>query len=106
MKPGLIARSWGCRTPLRHAEGFHRHLLETGVADYRRQAGCRDVRLMRRDSGEVTHFMLLSFWESMDAIRAYAGDEPEIPVLYHGDEVYGLDPDLFVSHYETTAISL
>ncbi len=105
MNSGLIARSWSCRTPLRHADGFHRHLLETGVADYRNQPGCREVCLLRRDSGDIAHFMLLSFWESMDAIRAYAGEKPEIAVLYDGDEAYGLDPDLFVSHYGTIATS-
>lgn len=96
----MIARAWGGRVPLEHARGFHRHLLETGVADYRRQPACLDVQLWRRDEDGWAHFLLLSTWRDMDAIRAYAGQMPGLAVLYRGDEMFGLVPDTTVTHYE------
>jgi hypothetical protein len=100
----VIARSWGGRVPLAHADGFHRHLLATGVADYQRQPGCLDVQLWRRDADGWASFLLLSVWRDLDAIRAYAGDCPEVAVLYPEDDAFGLVPDRSVTHY--TVVSL
>ncbi len=102
----MILRTWGARTTLECADAFHRHLLETGIADYRKIAGCREVHLVRRDEGGVTHFLLLSFWDSLDAIRTYTGENFEVAVLYPGDEAYRLDPDRFVHHFETVSTEL
>lgn len=96
----MIARSWSGRVPLVHARDFHRHLLATGVADYRRTPGCFDVQLWRRDVDHWSTFLLLSVWSDLDAIRAYAGDAYETAVLYPGDDAFGLVPDRFVTHYE------
>jgi hypothetical protein len=41
---------------------------------------------------------------SMDAIRAFAGDTPEVAVLYPGDDAYGLIPDHIVTHYEVSSL--
>ena len=39
----MIVRTWNGRVPSEHSAGFHKHLLATGVADYRAQPGCVDV---------------------------------------------------------------
>jgi quinol monooxygenase YgiN len=95
----MIARSWGGKVPIKHAEGFQRHLIATGVADYRQQPGCLDVQLWRRDGHGWAYFLLLSVWVSMDAIRGYAGERPDVAVLYPKDDAFGLVPDLTVTHY-------
>ena len=46
----MIERSRVRKYPLANAQGFYRHLLKTGVADYRQQAGCLDVRVRRPDA--------------------------------------------------------
>ena len=96
----MIVRTWGGRVPLEHAAGFRQHLLATGVADYRRQPGCVDVQLWRRDQDWWAHFLLVSRWRDSGAVRQYAGERPETAVLYPGDERYGLVPDTIVSHFE------
>jgi len=99
----MIVRTWSGRVPLAHAEGFHAHLSRTGVADYRRQAGCAEIRLWRRDEAGSALFTLVSTWIGMDAIRAYAGDRPEIAVLYPDDDRFELVPDRHVTHHELVA---
>jgi hypothetical protein len=42
----------------------------------------------------------LSFWESMDAVRLFAGDDPEQAVLYPGDEDFLLDTDTPIAHFD------
>jgi len=95
----MIARTWGGKVPEAKAEAFHRHLLRTGIGDYRAHVGCLDVRLWRKDAGGWAHFLLSSVWLDMQAIRAYAGDAPEVAVLYPDDDAFGLVPDLYVAHY-------
>lgn len=96
----MIARIWGGKVPIEHATGFHQHLLTTGVADYHHQPGCIEVLLWRRDVDGWAHFLLSSLWIGMDAIRAYAGDAPELAVLYLEDHAFGLVPDTTVTHHE------
>jgi hypothetical protein len=96
----MIARTWGGQVPLSQAEGFCAHLMRTGVADYRQQPGCHEVRLLRRDGDGWTHFLLLSVWQDMAAIRVYAGEKPEVAVLYPEDDAFGLIPDRTVTHYQ------
>ncbi len=95
----MIVRTWSGRVPLTHGDGFHAHLLATGVADYRSHPGCVDVRMWRSSDGMAATFTLVSLWTDMAAIRAYAGDCPETAVLYPEDGRFALDPDLRVEHH-------
>lgn len=100
----MISRTWGGKVPLPHAAAFHRHLLATGVAAYRQQPACLEVHLWRRDADGWASFFLSSIWRDMDAIRAYAGETPEVAVLYPGDDMYELVPDTTVTHYEVLSL--
>ena len=100
----MIVRTWRGRVPLVHAEDFHAHLRMTGVADYRRQAECVEIRLWRRDEAGSALFTLVSTWTSMSAIRGYAGDSPDIAVLYPDDDRFELVPDRHVEHHDLVSI--
>ncbi|HAS6195043.1 TPA: antibiotic biosynthesis monooxygenase, partial [Vibrio vulnificus] len=43
---------------------------------------------------------LLTYWEDLDCIKSFAGEDISIAKLYPEDEKYKLNPDLHVSHYE------
>lgn len=96
----MIVRSWTGRVPPGNAGAFVDHLEATGINDYRSQPGCLDVRLWRSDEDGWAVFTLISVWNDMDAIRAYAGSAPSVAVLYPGDEALGLVPDTQVRHFE------
>ena len=96
----MIVRSWSGKVPGAHAAGFLDHLRATGVAEYQAEPGCRDVRIWRRDEDGWARFTLVSLWTDMTAIRAWAGDDCAVAVLYPGDEAFGLVPDLRVEHFE------
>jgi heme-degrading monooxygenase HmoA len=70
------------------------------VPDYRATEGNRGVQVLRRDEGGRTHFLLVSLWESWDAIRAFAGDDPERARYYPEDEEFLLELEPRVTHYE------
>jgi heme-degrading monooxygenase HmoA len=56
--------------------------------------------MLRRDDGERTEFVTFSLWESVEAIRAFAGDDIDVAVLYPEDERYLIGGESTVMHYE------
>ncbi len=95
-----IVRLWHGETAVERAEDYFDYLQETGVADYRRTDGNRGVTVLRRREGERAHFLLLSYWDSMEAIEAFAGADVERARYYPEDEDYLLALEPEVTHYE------
>jgi heme-degrading monooxygenase HmoA len=58
------------------------------------------VYALRRVDGDRAHFLLISLWDSMDAIRKFAGPEPEKAVYYPEDKDFLLEFEPNVTHYE------
>lgn len=50
--------------------------------------------------------VVISLWESMDAIRAFAGERPEKAVYFPEDERYLLELEPEVRHYEIGACEM
>lgn len=102
----MVAREWRCRCPLKHRDGFLAYLDETGVKDTTATPGCLGAQVLTRDLDAVAEIVLLTYWESLAAIRAYAGEDIAVARLYPEDARYELDPDRHVAHYTVAAQSL
>lgn len=99
----MIARTWHGVTPLAKADEYL-HLMRTiAVPDYQAIAGNRGVYVMRRIEGETAHFLLLTLWDSEDAIRQFAGEDIEKAKYYDFDLDYLLELEPTVTHYEVFA---
>ena len=96
----MIARTWHGRVPTEKADAYYAYLRRTGLADYAATRGNRGVSVLRRTDGEVTHFLLLTLWESIEAIQAFAGPEYQLAQYYPEDDDYLLEREPFVTHYE------
>ncbi|MBS0439174.1 MAG: antibiotic biosynthesis monooxygenase [Proteobacteria bacterium] len=96
----MIARIWRGITQKDKADDYLAYLQETGIKDYANTPGNRGVNVLRREQGEHCEFMLISLWESMDAVRAFAGENPDKSVYYPEDDRYLLDMEPLVRHYE------
>ncbi|MCC7296466.1 MAG: antibiotic biosynthesis monooxygenase, partial [Acidobacteria bacterium] len=81
----MIARIWhgAVQTPRKDAD--YDYMMKTGVPWYKSLEGNRGVLVLQKTSPETTDFLLLSFWDSMDAVRKFAGENPELAV-YDFDE--------------------
>lgn len=95
----MIAREWRCRCPQKHRDGFIAYLHETGVKDTRATPGFTGAQIFERDLGEKVEITLLTYWESLEHIKAFAGEDIEVAVLYPEDEKYELEPERHVTHY-------
>jgi heme-degrading monooxygenase HmoA len=96
----MIARIWHGVTEAAKADEYLDYLNETGVPDYRGTEGNRGVYVLRRIEDEEAHFLTLSFWDSMDDVKRFAGAEPERAKYYPADERFLLDFEPTVGHYE------
>ena len=96
----MIARIWRGITLKEKADDYLAYLHETGLRDYAKTAGNRGVTILRRNQGEHCEIMLISMWESMDAVRAFAGENPDRSVYYPEDEHFLLQMEALVRHYD------
>ena len=55
---------------------------------------------LRRIAADRAEFLLLTLWESEEAIRRFAGDDIGRAVFYPEDERYLIERDERVEHYE------
>ncbi|MDF7814747.1 antibiotic biosynthesis monooxygenase [Hymenobacter sp. YC55] len=100
----MIARLWHGAVPELQAEAYYQYLLRTGLADYQHTPGNRGVTVLRRVQDGIAHFQLLTFWESYEAIQAFAGPAYEQARYYPEDTAYLLEMEPYVTHYEVLPI--
>lgn len=82
------------------AEAYAAYIDETGMAEYGRTAGNRGAWMLQRERDGLMEFVTVSHWDDMDAVRAFAGDEPERAVFYPEDDRFLVERDEVVTHYE------
>ena len=104
--PGaVVAREWKGRAAPARADEYHRYLLG-GVAKLRSVPGCLGVQVMRRDEAGAVEFTVISYWESREAIKAYAGQDIEKPHHLPKDRELLLELPTRVLHYDVTHTDL
>ena len=96
----MIARTWHGRVPAPKSDTYHAYLLRTGLADYQATPGNRGVLVQRWVEGDAAHFLLTTLWTSVDAIKAFAGEDYEAARYYPEDDDYLLEREPYVRHAE------
>ena len=96
----MIARIW--RGTVREADKdtYYEYLKKTGLREYAATPGNRGVYTLRRVANGQCEFLLLTLWESWDAIRTFAGPDYEQAVYYPEDDKFLLERGPHVLHYE------
>ena len=96
----MILRTWrGAVRPADEAE-YLQHQGDTGVREYRETPGNLGALVLRRERDGLVEVTTVSLWESMDAVRAFAGDDPERAKFYPGDDDLLAEKDAHADHYE------
>jgi len=97
---GVIARTWRGWTRADEADAYVEYLQRTGIPEYRATEGNRAAYILRRNVGERTEFVTLTLWESLDAVRGFAGDDVERAVFYPEDDRFLVERETTVAHFE------
>ena len=96
----MIARIWKGVTKAEDAETYSDYVRDTGIGGLRSTRGNVAAIQLRRIVGGNAEFTVISFWESQEAIEAFAGEETSRPVYYPDDDRYLLELHGNVDHFE------
>lgn len=96
----MIARVWRGRVRAADLPGYCRYVTATGLADYRATPGNRGAQMLTRIDGDVAQIITLSFWDGLDSIRAFAGENAGLARYYPDDDRFLLEFPEHVEHYD------
>ena len=96
----MIARVWSARTTAERAPSYADHLRTRVLPDLRDVDGYEGVDLLQRVLPDGVEIVVITWWRSLDAVRAFAGPDLERAVV--ADEAARLLDtfDRRVRHYE------
>jgi hypothetical protein len=96
----MIARVWRGATLAENGDAYAAYIEESGVGPARKLAGNRGSLVLRRVDGGHAQFETILLFDSMDDVRAFAGDDLEAAVFFPEDDRYLVERELAVRHYE------
>lgn len=96
----MIARIWHGMTPVAKADAYAHFLNARAIPDYRGTPGNLAVHVLRRDEGERSHFITLTFWKSLETIKGFPGDPVDRAKYYPEDRDFLLEFEPKVQHWE------
>lgn len=96
----VVARIWHGTTLTSKADEYYAYLLKAGIKKIESIAGNLGVQVLRRTDGNNTEFTVISYWESRDAIRKFAGNDIEKVRPLARDNEYLIKPETKVKHFD------
>jgi heme-degrading monooxygenase HmoA len=96
----MIARIWRGWTRAEDEVDYVDYLQASGAPASRDTPGNRGFYILHRVVGDRAEFVTMSLWDSLDAVRGFAGDDVEKAVFFPEDKCFLVDRDLTVAHYE------
>ena len=101
----MITRVWRGWAPADRAPEYERHYRSAVLPVLRGVAGFEGARLLRRTTDDETECVSLTFFDDLDAIRAFAGPDYEAAVVADEAREVLVRFDDHVGHYETAVES-
>ena len=96
----MVARIWHGRTTAEKADEYRQYLFDVGVKKIASLPGNRGVQMMMNKTAEQGEFMVVSYWNSIDAIKGYAGESYTHVHDLPRDKEFLIDPETLVRHFE------
>ena len=102
----MITRLWRGWTAPENADAYQRFLLDELFPAMRAVDGFQGAEVLRRAEDDEVGFVTLTRFASLQAIRAFAGDDPEVPVLEPQALALLLRYDERAQHFETSSCAI
>ncbi len=77
----MIARVWHGWTPPQNADAYEQFLRTEMFPSIHRVPGYLGAELLRRDAGDEIAFITITRFESLESVRAFAGEDYEQAVV-------------------------
>lgn len=95
-----IARIWHGKVSLAKADEYEKYLTENGVPKMTSTPGNLGIQVLRRPTTETVEFVVISYWESRDAIKKVVGEDIERAYSLPRDSEFLIEPAKTVQHYQ------
>ena len=99
----MIARVWKGRTKIEHLEEYTEFMKVRAIPDYEKTIGFVKLTFLRKTDSDFAYFNLITFWESLDVIKKFAGSDVDKAKYYEEDKNYLIEFPEKVTHYEVFA---
>lgn len=99
----MIARIWHGETSTENAAAYAALLQEEILPSFHRIAGYRGAYGLRRRQTDGVRFITLTLWDSLEAVRAFAGEEYPTAVIEPEARALLRTYDPQAEHYEVFA---
>jgi heme-degrading monooxygenase HmoA len=96
----MVARIWHGRTRADKADDYRQYLFDVGVKKIATLPGNRGVQMMVSRTAEQGEFMIISYWDSIDAIKGYAGANYTKVHDLPRDKEFLIDHESLVRHFD------
>ncbi len=101
----MVTRVWRGWTANEQADAYERFLLADLFPAIRKIPGFRGAEVLRRQDGHEVAFLTLTRFDSLEAVRAFAGDDYEVPVLEPEALALLSRYDTHALHFDTATFS-
>ena len=100
----MIARVWHGYAKPEHADAYEAMLKPEPLPGLGKVPGYKGSYVLRRETGGEVEFITILLWDSIDAIRAVAGNDYETAVIPEERRKYLSRYDAKAAHYEVASI--
>jgi hypothetical protein len=87
----MVTRIWHGVTNAAKSDECLNLMRIVAIPDYRSTPSNKGAYALRRMEGDTAHFLMVTFWESEEAIRAFAGDDISMVKYYDFDKDFLLE---------------
>jgi heme-degrading monooxygenase HmoA len=99
----MIARIWHGKTSATNYDAYAEFLKRVAIPDYQKTVGFEGLIFLRNLENDAGHFELITYWDNLDAIKNFAGQDFEKAKYYLEDKDFLLEFEEEVQHYEVFA---
>jgi heme-degrading monooxygenase HmoA len=96
----MISRNWRGVARVEEADAYIRHLQNETYPQLSSIAGFVSASILRRPTAKGVEFMVVTTWQSMEAIRQFAGEPEDVAVVPRAVQAMMVEYDTKVVHYE------
>lgn len=96
----MITRKWTAPVPQDKRDAYIAYIMQTGFSEYKETPGNLGAFLQLRDEAGLTYFTAMTFWDSYDSIKAFAGDDYTLAKYYPKDDAFLTEKPKYVEHEE------
>jgi heme-degrading monooxygenase HmoA len=96
----VISRQWRGLIKIGNADAYVKHLRNETFPALQKLSGFKGASILHRELPEGIEFLIITQWDSLESIRAFAGSNVETAVVPQKAQHMMVEFDPIVRHYE------